>query len=80
MKLLDTAGVSTLWGKVKDHVKTSIDSQQFKTINGTSVKGAGDIQYSLATSTNDGLMKASDKAKLDSIAVITDAELKSILV
>lgn len=43
MKLLDSAGVSTLWGKVKDHVKTSIDSQQFKTINGTSVKGAGDI-------------------------------------
>ena len=62
MKLLDTAGVSTLWGKVKDHVKTSIDSQQFKTINGTSVKGA------------------SDKAKLDSIAAITDTELKSILV
>ena len=36
--------------------------------------------YSLATSTNDGLMKASDKAKLDSIAAITDTELKSILV
>lgn len=47
MKLLDTAGVSTLWGKVKDHVKTSIDSQQFKTINGTSVKGAGDINIDL---------------------------------
>lgn len=47
MKLLDTAGVSTLWGKVKDHVKTSIDSQQFKTINGTSVKGAGDIHIDL---------------------------------
>lgn len=43
MKLLDTAGVTTLWGKVKDHVKTSIDSQQFKTINGTSIKGIGDI-------------------------------------
>lgn len=42
-----TAGVSTLWGKVKDHVKTSIDSQQFKTINGTSVKGAGDIHIDL---------------------------------
>lgn len=62
MKLLDTAGVTTLWGKVKDHVKTLIDSQQFKTINGTSVKGAG------------------DKAKLDSIVVITDTELKTILV
>ena len=36
--------------------------------------------YGLATSTNDGLMKASDKAKLDSIATITDAELKTILV
>lgn len=47
MKLLDTAGVTTLWGKVKDHVKTSIDSQQFKTINGTSVKGAGDIHIDL---------------------------------
>lgn len=47
MKLLDAAGVSTLWGKVKDHVKTSIDSQQFKTINGTSVKGAGDIHIDL---------------------------------
>lgn len=47
MKLLDIAGVSTLWGKVKDHVKTSIDSQQFKTINGTSVKGAGDIHIDL---------------------------------
>lgn len=47
MKLLDSAGVSTLWGKVKDHVKTSIDSQQFKTINGTSVKGAGDIHIDL---------------------------------
>lgn len=47
MKILDTAGVSTLWGKVKDHVKTSIDSQQFKTINGTSVKGAGDIHIDL---------------------------------
>lgn len=47
MKLLDTAGVSTLWGKVKNHVKTSIDSQQFKTINGTSVKGAGDIHIDL---------------------------------
>ena len=60
MKLLDTDGVFTLWGKVKDHVKTSIDSQQFKTIN--------------------GIMSASDKAKLDSIAAITDTELKSILV
>lgn len=47
MKLLDSAGVSTLWGKVKDHVKTSIDSQQFKTINGTSVKGTGDIHIDL---------------------------------
>jgi hypothetical protein len=47
MKLLDAVGVSTLWGKVKDHVKTSIDSQQFKTINGTSVKGAGDIHIDL---------------------------------
>lgn len=47
MKLLDTAGVSTLWGKVKDHVKTSIDSQQFKTINGTSIKGVGDIHIDL---------------------------------
>lgn len=47
MKLLDSAGVSTLWGKVKDHVKTSIDLQQFKTINGTSVKGAGDIHIDL---------------------------------
>lgn len=56
MKLLDTAGVTTLWGKVKDHVKTSIDSQQFKTIN--------------------GIMSAGDKAKLDSIAAITDTELK----
>lgn len=36
--------------------------------------------YGLATSTNDGLMKASDKAKIDSIAVITDTELKTILV
>ena len=36
--------------------------------------------YGLATSTNDGLMMAIDKAKLDSIAVITDTELKSILV
>ena len=47
MEFLDTTGVSTLWGKVKNHVKTSIDSQQFKTINGTSVKGAGDIQIDL---------------------------------
>lgn len=117
MKLLDTAGVATLWGKVKDHVKTLIDSQQFKTVNGTPIKGTGDIHidltrplatsdvrggakigyttnssnrnyavqlsneqmyvnvpwtdtnttYSLATSTNDGLMNASDKAKLDGI-------------
>ena len=36
--------------------------------------------YGLATSTNNGLMKASDKAKLDSITTITDTELKSILV
>ena len=43
MEFLDTTGVSTLWGKVKNHVKTSIDSQQFKTVNGISVKGAGDI-------------------------------------
>ena len=47
MEFLDTTGVSTLWGKVKNHVKTSIDSQQFKTINGTSVKGAGNIQIDL---------------------------------
>lgn len=47
MEFLDTTGVSTLWDKVKNHVKTSIDSQQFKTINGTSVKGAGDIQIDL---------------------------------
>ena len=47
MKLLDSAGVSTLWGKVKSHVKTSIDSQQFKTVNGTSIKGTGDIQIDL---------------------------------
>lgn len=47
MEFLDTSGVSTLWGKVKEHVKTSIDSQQFKTVNGTSVKGAGDIQIDL---------------------------------
>ena len=47
MEFLDTTGVSTLWGKVKNHVKTSIDSQQFKTINGTSVKGSGDIQIDL---------------------------------
>ena len=36
--------------------------------------------YGLATSTNNGLMNASDKAKLDSITTITDAELKIILV
>lgn len=36
--------------------------------------------YGLATSTNNGIMSASDKAKLDSIAAITDTELKSILV
>ena len=47
MEFLDTTGVSTLWGKVKNHVKTSIDSQQFKTVNGTSVKGAGNIQIDL---------------------------------
>ena len=47
MEFLDTTGVSTLWGKVKNHVKTSIDSQQFKTVNGTSIKGAGDIQIDL---------------------------------
>lgn len=47
MEFLDTTGVSTLWGKVKDHVKTSIDSQQFKTINGASVKGEGDIHIDL---------------------------------
>ena len=47
MEFLDTTGVSTLWGKVKNHVKTSIDSQQFKTVNGISVKGAGDIQIDL---------------------------------
>ena len=47
MEFLDTTGVATLWGKVKNHVKTSIDSQQFKTVNGTSVKGAGDIQIDL---------------------------------
>lgn len=155
MKLLDTTGVSTLWGNVKDHVKTSIDSQQFKTINGTSVKGAGDIHidltlykvvsalptsgidatkiYLVKDSSVDGNMYSeymyvdekweklgsfrssvdlgayaktdyvnaqlatkvdkqsgkglstndfttSDKVKLDSIAVITDKELKSILV
>lgn len=47
MEFLDTTGVSTLWGKIKNHVKTSIDSQQFKTVNGISVKGAGDIQIDL---------------------------------
>ena len=47
MEFRDTTGVSTLWGKVKNHVKTSIDSQQFKTVNGTSVKGAGNIQIDL---------------------------------
>ena len=47
MEFLDTTGVSTLWGKVKNHVKTSIDSQQFKTVNGTSVKGEGNIQIDL---------------------------------
>jgi hypothetical protein len=36
--------------------------------------------YSLATSTNNGIMPASDKAKLDEITTITDTELKSILV
>ena len=36
--------------------------------------------YGLATSTTDGIMQASDKAKLDSIVAITDTELKSILV
>ena len=41
MKFLDTAGVSTLWGKVKDHVKTSIDSQQFKTIKEPTYSDAG---------------------------------------
>ena len=48
MEFLDTAGVATLWGSVKNHVKSSIDAQQFKTINGTSVKGAGDIQIDLS--------------------------------
>ena len=47
MEFLDTTGVATLWGKVKNHVKTSIDSQQFKTVNGTSIKGEGDIQIDL---------------------------------
>ena len=36
--------------------------------------------YGLATSTTDGIMQASDKAKLDSIIAITDTELRSILV
>ena len=48
MEFLDTAGVATLWGSVKNHVKSSIDAQQFKTINGTSVKGAGDIKIDLS--------------------------------
>ena len=48
MEFLDTAGVATLWGSVKNHVKSSIDAQQFKTINGTSIKGAGDIQIDLS--------------------------------
>lgn len=48
MEFLDTAGVATLWGSVKSHVKSSIDAQQFKTINGTSVKGAGDIKIDLS--------------------------------
>lgn len=48
MEFLDTTGVATLWGSVKKHVKSSIDAQQFKTINGTSVKGAGNIQIDLS--------------------------------
>lgn len=47
MNFLDTSGVTTLWGKVKNHVKTSIDSQQFKTVNGVPIKGVGDIQIDL---------------------------------
>ena len=48
MEFLDTAGVATLWGTVKNHVKSSIDAQQFKTINGESVKGSGNIQIDLS--------------------------------
>ena len=48
MELLNTAGVATLWGSVKNHVKSSIDNQQFKTINGSSIKGTGDIQIDLS--------------------------------
>ena len=48
MEFLNTAGVATLWGSVKNHVKTSIDAQQFKTINGSSIKGTGDIQIDLS--------------------------------
>ena len=48
MEFLDTAGVATLWGSVKNHVKSSIDAQQFKTINGTNIKGTGDIQIDLS--------------------------------
>lgn len=47
MEFLNTAGVATLWGSVKNHVKSSIDAQQFKTINGSSIKGTGDIQIDL---------------------------------
>ena len=48
MEFLNTAGVATLWGSVKNHVKSSIDAQQFKTINGSSIKGTGDIQIDLS--------------------------------
>lgn len=48
MEFLDTAGVATLWGTVKNHVKSSIDAQQFKTVNGESVKGSGDIKIDLS--------------------------------
>ena len=36
--------------------------------------------YGLATSSTNGLMSAGDKAKLDGIAAIADADLKAILV
>lgn len=36
--------------------------------------------YGLATSSSNGLMSAGDKAKLDGIAAIADADLKAILV
>ena len=36
--------------------------------------------YGLATSSSNGLMSAGDKAKLDGIAAISDADLKALLV